>query len=79
MALAFSPGGFFLASTSTNGDIRLWDSAYGHGRHLHHEINGHDLGVTCCGFSPTYGSAGLIFRFFSKNRKAIKNTMYVLI
>ncbi|XP_074652932.1 WD repeat, SAM and U-box domain-containing protein 1-like isoform X2 [Tubulanus polymorphus] len=56
-ALAFSPDSTYIISGSTNGDIRLWDARYGHGQCLSMNLDAHDLGVTCCEFSSTYGSA----------------------
>ena len=58
VALAFSPDSAYLATGSPTGDLRLWDACYGHGKPLVHELNAHDLGISCCAFSPTYGSAG---------------------
>lgn len=52
----FSPDSNFIISGSCNGDIQVWDARYGHGKCLKY-IEGHDLGVSCCQFSPTYGSA----------------------
>ena len=54
----FSPDGAFLISGSSNGDLRIWDALYGTNRNLFLELEAHDLGVTCCDYSPTYGSAG---------------------
>ncbi|KAK7092291.1 WD repeat, SAM and U-box domain-containing protein 1-like [Littorina saxatilis] len=56
-ALAYSPDGHFLVSGCPNGDLFVWDAAYGHGRYLSLKIDAHDMGVTCCEFSPTFGSA----------------------
>ena len=57
MACAFSPDGTYIVTGSNNGDLRIWDAKYGHGKYLVQELDGHDLGVTCVEFSPTYGSA----------------------
>ncbi|PVD37339.1 hypothetical protein C0Q70_04338 [Pomacea canaliculata] len=57
VALAYSPDNNYLVSGSTYGDLHVWDACFGHGRYLFLEVEGHDLGVTCCEFSPTYGSA----------------------
>ena len=57
MACAFSPDGTYIVSGSGNGDLRIWDAKYGHGKALVQELDGHDLGVTGAEFSPTYGSA----------------------
>lgn len=57
MGLDFSPDSNFIVSGSCNGDIQVWDAKYGHGKCLKLIIEGHDLGVSCCRFSPTYGSA----------------------
>ena len=57
MACAFSPDGTYVVTGSNNGDLRIWDAKYGHGKYLIQELDGHDLGVTCAEFSPTYGSA----------------------
>ena len=53
----FSPDSNFIVSGSCNGDIQVWDAIYGHGKCLKYIDEGHDLGVSCCQFSPTYGSA----------------------
>lgn len=58
VALAFSPDGSYLSTGSTLGDIRIWDARFGHGRHLALEKEVHDLGVTCCQFSPSIGAQG---------------------
>ncbi|XP_046563598.1 WD repeat, SAM and U-box domain-containing protein 1-like [Haliotis rubra] len=57
-ACAFTPDSYFVVSGSTDGHLRVWDAKFGHGRELAYELDGHDLGVTCCEFSPKYGSAG---------------------
>lgn len=57
VALTYSPDGHYLVSGSPNGDLYVWDACFGHGRYLSLKVDAHDLGVTCCGFSPTYGSA----------------------
>nr|KAG5698725.1 hypothetical protein BaRGS_008499 [Batillaria attramentaria] len=57
VTLTYSPDGHYLVSGSTNGDLCVWDACFGHGRYLTLKIDAHDLGVTCCEFSPTYGSA----------------------
>ena len=57
MACTFSPDGTYIVTGSNNGDLRIWDAKYGHGKYLVQELDGHDLGVTCVEFSPTYGSA----------------------
>ena len=49
VALSFSPCGQALASGSTYGDLRLWDLNM---NQVFAEKNAHDLGVTCCCFSP---------------------------
>ncbi|XP_076437330.1 WD repeat, SAM and U-box domain-containing protein 1-like [Babylonia areolata] len=58
MALTVSPDGYYLVSGTPNGDLYVWDAAFGHGRYLSLKVNAHDLGVTCCEFSPTFGTAG---------------------
>ena len=78
MACAFSPDGTYIVTGSNNGDLRIWDAKYGHGKYLVQELDGHDLGVTCAEFSPTYGSASkyqisndedlIEFEFISKKR-----------
>lgn len=57
VGLAYSPDGHFLVSGSSNGDIHVWDASFGHGRCLSLKVDAHDLGVTCCEFSPTFGTA----------------------
>lgn len=53
----FSPDSNFIVSGSCNGDLQVWDAKFGHGKCLKYIDEGHDLGVSCCQFSPTYGSA----------------------
>lgn len=54
---AFSPDGNYVVTGSSGGDmggdLMVWDAKYGHGRHLAHVHDCHDLGVACCQFSPT--------------------------
>ncbi len=57
VAVAFSPDSSYIVSGSNNGDLRIWDAKYGHGKHLIMELDAHDLGVCGVEFSPTYGSA----------------------
>ena len=57
-AVAFSPDSSYVVSGSMGGDMRVWDARYGHGKNLFFMLDAHDLGMTCCEFSPTYGSAG---------------------
>ena len=58
VALAYSPDGMYLVSGDPNGDLYVWDAAFGHGRYLSLKVDAHDLGVTCCEFSPSFGTAG---------------------
>ena len=60
IACAFSSDSNYLVSGSINGDVRVWDAKFGHGKCLASELDGHDLGVTCCEFSPTFGTAGTL-------------------
>ncbi|CAH1775586.1 unnamed protein product [Owenia fusiformis] len=57
VALGFSPCGSYLCSGTPDGDLKVWDAKYGHGKFLAEEKEAHDLGVNCCEFSPSYGSA----------------------
>lgn len=57
VACAFTPDSNFVVSGSTGGDLKVWDAKYGHGKFLAFVLECHDLGVTCCDFSPTFGSA----------------------
>lgn len=50
LALAWAPNGLFLISGSANGDLRVWDSKYGHCKDLAYILDAHDLGVTCIEF-----------------------------
>ncbi|XP_048781071.2 WD repeat, SAM and U-box domain-containing protein 1-like isoform X2 [Ostrea edulis] len=52
VACAFSPDSSFIISGSSNGDLRVWDAKFGHGKVLTYTLEGHDLGVTSCDFSP---------------------------
>ncbi|EGW01587.1 WD repeat, SAM and U-box domain-containing protein 1 [Cricetulus griseus] len=54
VACAFSPEGSLLVTGSSSGDITVWDDRM---RFLHTE-KAHDLGITCCAFSPQPLSAG---------------------
>ncbi|XP_005091970.1 WD repeat, SAM and U-box domain-containing protein 1 isoform X2 [Aplysia californica] len=62
MAATFTPDGHYVVSGSSGGDLGgdllVWDALYGHGKALKRVADCHDLGVACCQFSPTYGSAG---------------------
>lgn len=57
VACAFTPDSNFVVSGSTGGDLKVWDAKYGHGKFVAFVLECHDLGVTCCDFSPTFGSA----------------------
>jgi WD40 repeat protein len=57
IAIAYSPDNAFIISGSNKGDLRMWDARYGHSKCLKFILDAHDLGVTCCEFSPSYGSA----------------------
>ncbi|XP_059116489.1 WD repeat, SAM and U-box domain-containing protein 1 isoform X1 [Peromyscus eremicus] len=60
VACAFSPDGSLLVTGSSGGDLTAWDNRM---RCLHNE-KAHDLGITCCDFSPrplTGGEQGLQF------------------
>ncbi|XP_033733128.1 WD repeat, SAM and U-box domain-containing protein 1-like [Pecten maximus] len=59
---AFSPDSNFVVTGCSNGNLRAWDANYGHSKHLAYILEGHDLGVTCCDFSPTYGSAREVYK-----------------
>jgi WD40 repeat protein len=60
-AVAFTPDGNYLISGSSGGDssgeLLVWDAQFGHGKFLTRVPDSHDLGVQCCEFSPTYGTA----------------------
>ncbi|XP_052804342.1 WD repeat, SAM and U-box domain-containing protein 1-like [Mya arenaria] len=56
--LDFTPDGHYIVSGSSDGDLQVWDAMFGHAKALLLELEGHDLGVMCCDFSPTYGTAG---------------------
>lgn len=51
----FTPDCLHIVSGSSDGDLIVWDAKYGHSKPLLIEIEGHDLGVTYCDFSPTFG------------------------
>ncbi|KAK3579281.1 hypothetical protein CHS0354_033360 [Potamilus streckersoni] len=57
MGCCFTPDTNYIVSGSSIGDLRVWDARFGHGKHLLYIREGHDLGVTSCFFSPTFGSA----------------------
>ncbi|XP_013399148.1 WD repeat, SAM and U-box domain-containing protein 1 [Lingula anatina] len=59
-AVAYTPCSGFLVSGSSNGDLRAWDAEFGHGPCLWYELEGHDLGVMCCEFSPTFGAGSAL-------------------
>lgn len=48
VACAFSPDGGLFVTGSSGGDLTVWDDRM---RCLHSE-KAHDLGITCCSFSP---------------------------
>uniref|UniRef100_A0A8D1LB51 WD repeat, SAM and U-box domain-containing protein 1 n=1 Tax=Sus scrofa TaxID=9823 RepID=A0A8D1LB51_PIG len=60
VACAFSPNGNLFVTGSSCGDLTVWDDKM---RCLHNE-KAHDLGITCCDFSPqpvSDGEQGLQF------------------
>ena len=67
-ACAFTPDSHFVISGSTDGHLRIWDAKFGHGKELAYELDGHDLGVCCCEFSPKYGTAGKLFTVHQWNK-----------
>lgn len=52
----FSPDGQHIVSGSSDGDLQIWDAVYGHAKALWFMLDAHDLGVTWCEFSPTFGT-----------------------
>uniref|UniRef100_A0A2C9LBD3 WD repeat, SAM and U-box domain-containing protein 1 n=1 Tax=Biomphalaria glabrata TaxID=6526 RepID=A0A2C9LBD3_BIOGL len=56
---AFSPDDSYIVSCSSGGDLGgdmlVWDASFGHGKNLTRVHDCHDLGVTCCSFSPKCG------------------------
>lgn len=58
-ACAFTPDSNFLVSGSSAGDLKLWDSKYGHSKCLFTLQEAHDLGVLCCDFSSQYQVNGM--------------------
>jgi WD40 repeat protein len=53
-ACTFTPDSCYLISGSTAGDMKLWDSKYGHAKCLFTLHEAHDLGVSGCDFSSQY-------------------------
>ena len=58
-ACAFTPDSSYLVSGSTGGDLKLWDSKFGHSKCLLTYPEAHDLGVTFCDFSSQYQVNGI--------------------
>lgn len=56
--LDFTPDSQYIVSGSSDGDLQVWDGKFGHGVSLYLNLEGHDLGVMCCEFSPTFGVTG---------------------
>lgn len=50
----FTPDSCYLISGSSAGDLKLWDSKYGHAKCLVTLPEAHDLGVLGCDFSSQY-------------------------
>ncbi|XP_059179125.1 WD repeat, SAM and U-box domain-containing protein 1-like [Physella acuta] len=61
-AATFTPDDNYIVTCSSGGDMGgdmlVWDAQFGHGKFLTRIHDCHDLGVSCCAFSPTFGSAG---------------------
>lgn len=57
--LDFTPDSQYIVSGSSDGDLQVWDAKFGHGVSLYLNLEGHDLGVMCCEFSPTFGVTGM--------------------
>ncbi|KAH9492407.1 WD repeat, SAM and U-box domain-containing protein 1 [Bulinus truncatus] len=61
---AFSPDDSYIVSCSSGGDLGgdmlVWDAKFGHGKFLARVHDCHDLGVSCCAFSPTFGMTGSV-------------------
>lgn len=53
-ACAFTPDSNFLVSSSSAGDLKIWDARHGHGKCLVTLPEAHDLGVLCVDFSSHY-------------------------
>ena len=43
-------------SGTPDGYLFVYDAKFGHGKPLHYQPDAHDLGVTCCAFSPSFSS-----------------------
>ncbi|BFZ22696.1 hypothetical protein BsWGS_25735 [Bradybaena similaris] len=61
-AATFTPDSNYFITGSSGGDLcgelLVWDAQFGHGKFLKRIPDCHDLGVLCCEFSPTFGTAG---------------------
>ncbi|CAG5130899.1 unnamed protein product, partial [Candidula unifasciata] len=61
-AATFTPDSNYIITGCSGGDLcgelLVWDAQYGHGKFLKRIPDCHDLGVLCCEFSPTFGTAG---------------------
>lgn len=61
-AATFTPDSNYFVTGSSGGDLcgelLVWDAQFGHGKFLKRIPDCHDLGVLCCEFSPTFGTAG---------------------
>ncbi|KAK3740469.1 hypothetical protein RRG08_000456 [Elysia crispata] len=61
VSAAFSPDDNYIVTGSSGidfgGDLLVWDAQFGHGKFLTRVTSCHDLAVSCCQFSPTYGNA----------------------
>ena len=61
-ACTFTPDSCYLISGSSAGDLKLWDSKYGHAKCLVTIPEAHDLGVLGCDFSSQYEVNGNLFK-----------------
>ena len=70
----FTPDCQYIVSGSSDGDLQVWDAKFGHGLALFLDLEGHDLGVMYCEFSPTFGVQGKCsFCLFHQRRACRKN------
>ena len=73
-ACCFTPDSLYIVTGASCGDLNIWEGQFGK---MMRNVEGHDLGVTSCVFSPTFGSASKSVYVFHIRKLYSRNTSQV--